>query len=421
MQKAMNLMALASVVSLTTQLAVLLYYSHEDYVDYSDRSLFHTTFIYTFSLGIFFMLISEYYDGDNFLFSKQDALFYFKQSSKVWEVGLSDNIMRIMREFESEDWGALFYDTIALYLVPNKLFVNFINTFLGATGAVYLYRIGKCFMPYSYAFLASLAYSTSSYIVFFNCSFLKESIFVFFVISVLYYHYQYVLNNSRLSLFGMILCVGILFFFRPAVAAFIVLSLFVYYAIKQKGNALSLFLYGAAIIGILLSMKLMMDTIESNTAGGNMDAVLEDTNNSSYSAGFNLFMSFFGAFFGPFPALIQRFEEPSYVEFLGAGLTYKLFLVGPFWYGIYAIIKNREIELYPLAIFISVEMLATGAVMASLELRKVILHVPFMYIIAYYGIYKGFLPIRMSHLSALPTYLFVVAVVLLWNVIKVKT
>lgn len=414
-------MAVASLVSLITYLTLLINFSHEDEADLSESALFYTTFIYTLLLGIFFILISEYYDGDNFLFSKEDAMFYYKQSTKVWEVGLMANVERITKEFEFEDWGALIYDTVALYLIPNKLFVNFINTLLGAFAALYLYRIGKAYMPKVYAFLAALAYGTSSFIVFFHCSFIKESVFVFIVISTFYYHYRSVAYDSPRSMIGVAVCAGLLFFFRPAVAAFIVVSLFAYYAISQKGNAISLFLYGAAVIGGLLSVKLMMDTLAYNTSGGDMDAVLDDTSNKSYSGGFNIFVSFFAAFFGPFPSLLQRFEEPTYVEFLGAGLTYKLFLVVPFWYGVYMAIKEKVIELIPLMLFIGLEMVATGFVCASLELRKVLLHVPFMYIISFYGIYKGFQPAQITHISSLPSYIFAVAVVILWNVIKVKT
>lgn len=420
-QKAMNLMALASLVSLLTQLALLVYYSHENEADYSERNLFFTTLLYTISLGAIFIMISEYYDGDSFLFSKADAMYYYGISSKVWDIGLINNVTRIVDNYTFEDWGAILFDTVALYIVPDKLFVNFINTVTGAIGTVYLFRIGKLFMPESYAYLGALAYGTSSFMIFFHCSFLKESMFAFVVINALYYFYRSIAYDSSRSIIGVAISLGLLFFYRPAVAAFIGVSIFVYYGIKKRGSAISLFIYMIAAGLVLATLTTMQYAIESNTAGGDMDAVLADTSNKSYSGGFNIFMSFFAAFFGPFPALLQRFEEPTYVEFLGAGLTYKLFLVGPFWYGVYIAIKKWMVELFPIIIFILVEMAATGYVMASLELRKVIPHIPFMYTLAYFGIYKGFQPTKISHLSALPTYLFVIAVVLLWNVIKVKT
>ena len=116
-----------------------------------------------------------------------------------------------------------------------------------------------------------------------------------------------------------------------------------------------------------------------------------------------------------------QMKGPTSLDYLGAGLVYKLFLVFPFWYGVYIIFKEKVLELLPLLIFVLLELLLTGLVCASLELRKVILHVPFMYIVAYFGIFHGAKPAQLSHVSTLPTYLFAIGVLFLWNVIKVKS
>ena len=176
------MMTLCSFMALATQLALMVHFSRDEEVYYSEKTLFYTVFIYTFLIGIFFMLISEYYDDDHFLFSKKDAMYYFKLSNKAAGMGLSQGIKFIVRGYTFEDWGALIFDTLALYLIPSKLFVNAIYIVLGAISSVMLYRIGKSFLPEMSAYLAALGYSTSSYIIFFHCSFLKESLFVFVVI-----------------------------------------------------------------------------------------------------------------------------------------------------------------------------------------------------------------------------------------------
>ena len=411
-------MTLNSFVALATQLSLMVHFSREDKANYSERTLFYTVLIYTFFLGIFFMLISEYYDGDNFLFSKQDAMYYFTLSSKAAGMGVFKGIKSIMANYTFEDWGALVFDTVVLYLIPSKLFLNAIYCLLGAIASVLLFRIGKVFMPKVYAFMAALAYSTSSYMVFFNCSFLKESLFVFVVICALYYQYHAIVLGSGRSLFGVAIFIGLVFFFRPAVAGLIAMSIFIYYGITLKGKAISLFLYAAALGALLASLKTMQDMFDNNTSGGNMDAVIADTSNQAYSGGFNYFVSFFGAFLGPFPTLLPKISGPSPLEYLGAGLTYKLFLVFPFWYGVYVVLKNWVIELFPLILFIVLEMLLTAAVCASLELRKVLLHVPFMYILTFYGIYKGFSPHQTNRITTLICYSFAIGVILLWNVFK---
>jgi hypothetical protein len=366
------------------------------------------------------MLISDYYEGDTFVHSKSDAVYYYKESLKINNLGLFKGLERIINEVDYDDWSAVMIFSFVMYLLPEKLFLNAIFTLIGCFSAVFLYRIGKSYMPERYAFLAVLGYSCSSYIVFFNCSFLKESCFVFFVISALYYQHCAVKRNSNKYLFHSVLSIVIVFFFRPAVAAFLVAAIFVYYGMTQKGKAISVFLYIGAIGVFLVSLKTAIEVWEFNTAGGSVDAMVEETNNGAYSGGFNYFVSIFGAFFGPFPSLFPKIQGPTSVEYLAAGLVYKLFLVFPFWYGVYAVIKEKILDLVPILIFVLMELVLTGAVCASLELRKVILHVPFMFLFTFYGLYRGTSPTQLSRLSALPAYIFAIGVLFLWNVIKVN-
>lgn len=418
--RALNVMSITTVVAFITQMLLLLYFSSEDVKDFSERTLYNTTVVYSFLLGIVFMLISDYYEGDTFLHSKADAMYYFKQSIKVQELGLGGNLSRILQEVDYDDWAAAMLDTFAMYIIPDKLFLNFIYTLLGGVSAVFLYRIGKYYMPEQYAFVAVLAYSCSSYMVFFNCSFLKESWFVFFVISTIYNQHRAAKEKSTKALVLSAICVVVVFFFRPAVAAFLAAGIFVYYGIDQRGRAISLFLYMAALVVFLASLKMIVEIIEWNTGGGSVDVMVEETSNGSYSGGFNYFVSIFGAFFGPFPSLFPKLTGPTSLEYLGAGLVYKLFLVFPFWYGTYVAIKKKILDLVPLLIFVLLELLLTGAVCASLELRKVILHVPFMYLLTYYGLYHGASPHQLTKITALPSYLFAIGVLFLWNVIKVN-
>jgi hypothetical protein len=129
-------------------------------------------------------------------------------------------------------------------------------------------------MPNTYAFLAALAYSTSSYVVFLNCSFLKESLFIFLVISVMYHQYNAIYKDSNKSLIGVGLFIVLIFFFRPAVAAFLAVSIFVYYGITLKRNAISIFLYIAALGVIAVSMKSIIEIFDKNTAGGDVDTMI---------------------------------------------------------------------------------------------------------------------------------------------------
>ena len=240
------------------------------------------------------------------------------------------------------------------------------------------------------------------------------------VVSVLYFQSRAVAFQSRKSLALAGLCIIAVFFFRPPVAAFLGASIFVYYGITMRKTALSLFLYIAAVGLLAVSVGMISDNFERYTAGGSVDAMVQETNNASYSGGFNYFVSVFGAFFGPFPSVFPSSAGPSLLEFFVAGLTYKLFLVIPFWYGVYSLFKSKAIEMIPISLFVLTEMLLTGVTMASLELRKVLVHIPFALMLSFYGLYKGFIPIKLTRASTLSCYLLAIGIMVLWNVIKVK-
>ena len=175
-ERAFSIITLGAVVAFITQGGLLLHFSREDERRYSERSLFLVVLIYSILLGTVFMWISYYYDGDTFMFSKTDAMLYYNTSMHVAESGFRSGIGTIMNNYAFDDWGALIFDSIAMSIIPNKLFLNAVYVILGAFSSVLLFRISKHYMPDSYAFLAAMSYGTSSYIILFHCTFLKESL-----------------------------------------------------------------------------------------------------------------------------------------------------------------------------------------------------------------------------------------------------
>lgn len=109
---------------------------------------------------------------------------------------------------------------------------------------------------------------------------------------------------------------------------------------------------------------------------------------------------------------------PSAIQYYASGLTYKLFLILPFWTGIYFIFKNKVFELFPIAAFILVEMLACGMVVASLELRKVMPHIPLTYIVSFYGLSQWEGTNILQRIPEPVIYLIAIGILILWNIIK---
>ena len=119
-ERAFCVMTLAPLIAFITQMALIIYFSQENQTDYSEKALCITVLIYQILLGTVFMLISYYYDGDTFLFSKVDAMFYFRESMKASGMGLFKGINYLTSTFKSDDWGALVFDSTSRHVYSSR-------------------------------------------------------------------------------------------------------------------------------------------------------------------------------------------------------------------------------------------------------------------------------------------------------------
>lgn len=412
-------MTAGTLFAFTTQMGLLVYFSREDGFEYKENILFLSTFCYVLILGTIFMSISDYYDNDTFMFSKLDAMLYYTESMKVHNGDVSTHIAYIMKHHDFDDWGAILFDSMAMYLVPNKLFLNFIYMITGCISAILLFRIGKHYMSDAYAYIAALSYATSSHLIYYYCSFLKEAMFTFIIICTVYFIDQLIVEKRNSAFGGIIISLFLLMFYRPAVAAFVTMGFLSYFAVAKRGSAISVFLYIGIAGGLVVSLAAMQSLLDLYTHGGDMDHIVEYGTKENYSSGFTYFVSLFSALFGPLPTLFPKIEgRPITINFYGAGLTYRTFLILFYWVGLYFAIKRRNIYMMPMIVFVTIEMLATGIVMASQELRKVLPHVPFMYIIMFYGLYEWQSSDLRKRLPGSYFYTFAISLLILWTAIR---
>lgn len=417
------MMTFVTLFAFVSQLLLIIQYSKDPEATYSSQTLFWTVLVYSIIIGSIFMLVSYYYDGDTFMFSKRDALFYFNSGLRASEIGYFKNAGNILRLEEYEEWGGLLTISLFVYILPVKLFLNIIYMILGAITSVMIFRISKHFMSDSYAFCAALSYGASSYMILFYCTTLKETVFIFFVVATLYYFYRAVMEKQYWSYLGALISLVAVTFFRPAVTAFMAASIGAYFAITQRGSAVSIFLFVIIGVGLVASLSFMQAQVDTYTVG-DIDGKIEKSAHDNYSGAFNNFVNWFSAPFGPFPTLFPKKDlPPSTINFYGAGLLYRLFLIIPFWIGVFFVVIRRNVELIPLTLFILIEMLATAYVLASVELRKVLPHVPFMNVLMFYGLYE-LSKTRENFITKMMmgpvSYGLVFGVLILWNVIKVK-
>ena len=422
--RALCMVTPVTVFAFTTQIALILYHLRGESSAYSEKSLFAAVLIYTLLLAGLIEAVAHYYDGGNYLFEDPDGQFYYEEGIKAQSMGALGNALRILTTCEFDDWGALLVSNFLMAIAPTPYAMNVLHILTGVLSAVLLFRIGRMLMPDAYAFVAAMGYATSSFLILFHCTYLKESFFTFLVICTMYFFYKSVLGGERPALIGAAFFLLSIVFYRPAVVAFLLLGFVTYYAVTQRGTALSFFLYIAIVGGLVLSMAFMQSQVDAYTEGGNAEEMLAENGSANYSGGFNYFVGWFAAFFGPFPSLFPTGEGiPTNLIFYGAGLTYKLFLVIPLILGVFWTVKSIDVRIIPIVAFMVVEMAASAYVLASFELRKVMLHIPFTFVVALYGLYQleqRDISIHRRHLMELIGYGFAIGVLLLWNVIRVK-
>lgn len=345
---------------------------------YSEYKIVAIVFLYSIVFVSLYMMMSDYYTDNTFIFSEADARNYERTSFAIKDMSFLEAIRYIViaRGWTYEDWGAPMFMGFILKLIPSKLFLNFVYVGLNTLGALFLFRIGKFIMSVQYAFLATLAYAISSYSVFFMGVFLKEQIMVFLVITSLYLLYEYWENKHMYFLvLGGVLS-SLLFFFRPAITVFVWISYAVMMMSGTKSNVvkLSFIIVGIGVLGLTYSA--MMQSAER----------FDDASkyvNSTFSEATKIVV-YLGGLVGPFPAIFQTQEIITYKPLFGSGLLYKFLLFFPFWKGFVYCLKSRSLEVLPLFSFVVVEILSLYFVLDTLELRKSMPHVPLFILAAFW-------------------------------------
>ena len=349
---------------------------------YISRRLGITVFFYSLFFVGMYMLLSDYYMGNTFLFSEVDARTYEKMSRHLYNMSPSDWIsyLRINKRWGFDDWGAPVSMALMLKMVPSKLFINFCYILMNTIGAICLFNIGKCMMIKQYAYMASVSYALSSYSMFFMGCGLKEEIMVFLV--TLSFFMLYLYWNSRNLLYlilGGLLSLFVIFF-RSPVAVFVWVAYASILLSGTKSNIIRSFFIIIILSVVALAFNMIQYSAERYANGGDVMTSYIFVETSM----FQKVVLCIGALVGPFPQLLQVGDLLSYKSLFGAGLLYKFILFLAFWKGFVYAIKAKKVEVYPLFVFTVLEMIGLSIALDGLELRKAMPHVPFFILAAFW-------------------------------------
>lgn len=408
--------------------AFLLWMSaNRDVAFYTSKRLGLTVFVSSLVFVGLYLMMSDYYTGNTFLFSEIDAKAYEKMCLRLLKIPIGEWVPYLQTtKWNYDDWGAPFFITLILKIVPNKLFLNFCFVLLNTLSAIMLFGIGKIIMQTRYAYISSLSYATASYMIFFMGSFLKEQLFVFNAIASMYMLYKYWFSKNIFFLMLGGLTSLLLLLFRVPVALFMWAA---YASLLILGSKDKIKLAFFIIIGFVVSF------LAYSSAQYSADLYVKggEVTETYYFQHYNLFQKivlYMGALIGPFPQMLQIGDMLSAKSIYGAGTLFKLLLFFPFWKGFIYCIREKKKDLYPLFTFVILEMVGLMLVLDGLELRKAIPHVPF-FILASFWFMSEYDEDADDEIQSTPYYIWsnreynvciiaTIIIAIVWNVIRVN-
>lgn len=348
---------------------------------YNDKRLGITVFAFSLVYLCLYLMMSDYYMGNTFLFSEVDARIYEHDSFHMLDLPFCKwGSYMNSRGLGFDDWGTAMTQAMILHIIPSKLFLNIVYVLLNTVSSVLLFRIGNQIMMKSYAYLASLSYATASYSIFFMGTFTKEEIMVCILIVSMYLLYRYWESKNALFLLLGGITSSLLLFFRVPVALFVWASYGGLLVLGSSNKAkLSLIILVGFVVAVLI-FGIIIENFNRYTNAGNIGESYTYQNNSQVQK----IVLYISAAIGPFPQFLQGDKGLSFKGLYGSGLLMKLLLVYPFWLGVVHSVKTKCTRLYPLIFYSLLEMVSLGLVLDSLEFRKGLPHVPFVILIAFW-------------------------------------
>lgn len=392
---------------------------------YSASKLGTVILIYSlFSVAIL-NAISYYFRGNYFVFSEVDASTYNMQAHAMASKPISESIKYFYSNGgNTEDLGAPLIISTIYRIVESNLMLNFFYILCNVFTAIALFRIGKRFMSIKYAFLSSLTFSISSYVIWFQASGLKETVLVMLIVLFYDQYYKYLSQRRILNIIFSATYLLALLLFRPAIMFFLIGSVIItFFLTRRKTFAQTFFILLLFILFIATSTYIQ---IISNKflPGGDTSAMIESKEASGMVAGgslpFSYSINFISQFAGPLPSI--AIKDKMVLSIFSIGLIYRVLISLAFWIGAYYAYKRKVVVAYPLILFIIMEMASLFFILEGLELRKSLSHLPFVFLISFYffdllrrnNVLSYRVKKRLHSLVTFSLYFFF-AVIIFWN------
>lgn len=398
--------------------SIIIYTSRLKFVSPSGKTLVLVTLSYSFLVVFVLKLLFYYHHGDFFEFQRVDSLTYDRLAREALVMGLIESINFFLSIYQYDDLGALLYISTLYRIIPDTLFVNFLNLICGVIAANVLYKTARFYMHPRYAFMTSITFFSSSFVFLFHSSGLKESLFILIVLSSSYYFLNYINNRQIGSLFFSVVLGLLILLLRPAVLAMLVAAFGISMALNRYGSSTRNLIIAAFMAIAFIYMSGTLDRLMQTFTSFEQSIMIREDATSLAGERIAIYAAALSSFLGPLPNVIVR-EGKENNSLYAMGLILRVLLAVPFWLGFILIIKKRLSQFFPFLLFSVMGMGALFFIMESYELRYHITYLPFVYLIAFY---------YLSHYDAMSknaksrtglfirlSYISLVVLILFWN------
>lgn len=370
---------------------LLSFWSLLEYTRNRNEEFFHTrnlvsiVLLYTLFFCISLNLISHAYRGNFLVFSELDAVLYDYYGRRMASMTLAEGINEFLNYYSFDDLGMVMVTSSIYRFIDSNLALNVFYILLSILSARHLFKICKYFMTHKYAYLCSLTFSCSSFMVWFNSSGLKESIMIYLLIFLFQKYYAYRSVKNIFFLFQMTLAILAIGFFRPVISVFFIASVALSYLLENRNNIKGGVVMVGFLMGLVVLSSFIVTVLDRYTLGGDIVYLLAVREAQGMVIGgvtFTYAVNILSQFFGPLATFIPL--NNIKLAFYAPGLLFRMLLSLPFWFGAYIVLKRLNSALLSMVFFSLIEMLSLLLILEGLELRKALLHFPFVFVVAFY-------------------------------------
>lgn len=356
--------------------------------------------IFAFAFSLFWLFVFYYYldykTGIPFEFFPKDSLEYHYLGKKLSKLSFKSSLDYLENNgYRLPDFGfPIYLKYIYSLFGSNLLFIRLTNVFFHVGSCYYLYRLFYLFkINERISYFMCLLYAVNPLSLYVSITGLKEQLFLFIIVCAIYHFNKWYVNSKTLHLICAFLLTIVTMFFRLPITAVLFFQLGVYMFIKIKAlslfKKLPLYLF-FTLVGIYISIfiiGIMTSELDVYSSFSYMDMLkyrMSVSSGGGSSVPVALTTSIIGGLIGPFPSFViigDRFNE----VIMAGGLFIKGLLSIYMFGGIYAILKYKDRDLYPLLSFIVFSTVIIIVTLYSFDPRFHYVFFPFLFLFAAIG------------------------------------